>query len=194
MSAAQDQLLIEAEEMLVKQTPPLVQSIGIREPVYCLRIWYYGSDVVDDRVPDVMLPKESVRAHALAHRGETAPTYIWGADELLDNDLSYRARFQDRTLCSLFDRWFKLIDRELPEGPDELLPLQKMTQRIATRLNGLDWKQYAKVTDDFIVFAADGSHNYCDDYAEMVASVPAQTIALLRSQRMLGTDPWWKLD
>ena len=62
-----------------------------------------------------------------------------------------------------------------------------MVQRVSARLNDLPWSEYAPTTDDFVVFAADASHTYCADYEEMLASVPADRIELLRSRRMLGT-------
>jgi hypothetical protein len=87
--------------------------------------------------------------------------------------------------------------RLLPEGalPDdsELVPLREAIQRVATCLNRLDWRKYARVTDDFVVFSADGSHSFCDDYGEMVASVPSRKLDRLRSRSLLGTDPWWEL-
>ena len=68
-----------------------------------------------------------------------------------------------------------------------------MVQRVAARLNHLGWAEYAPVTDDFVVFAADGAHEFCDDYGEMVASVPAERVELLRSRGQLGTQRWYTL-
>ena len=72
-------------------------------------------------------------------------------------------------------------------------PFREMVQRVSARLNDLPWSEYAPTTDDFVVFAADASHTYCADHEEMLASVPAERIELLRSRRMLGTSNWYTL-
>ena len=60
-----------------------------------------------------------------------------------------------------------------------------MTQRVALQLNALDWRTMLQVTDDFIVFPADGSHSFCDDLGDMAASVPKPRLRLLQSRKPL---------
>lgn len=59
-----------------------------------------------------------------------------------------------------------------------------MVQRVAAKLNTLDWSTIAPVTDDFVVFPADGSHTVGDDFEDMQASVPAERLKLLKSRKL----------
>jgi hypothetical protein len=49
----------------------------------------------------------------------------------------------------------------------------------------MDWTTILPVTDDVIVFPADGSHTFCDDLGDMVASVPKPRLKLLQSRKLL---------
>ena len=71
--------------------------------------------------------------------------------------------------------------------------MREAVQRAAAQLNRLDWRELTNATDDFVVFAADGMHEFNNDYEEMTASVPAERIAQFRSGKLLGTDPWHRL-
>lgn len=185
--------LAQLEERLVKVIPSFVRAIGIDEPVYCLRIWYYGTDTAGDRTPSLMLPKESVRKQLAKEKGPKLPQYLWGADEL-HQDWRFEARIKDATAAYLCRQWFDHSRSD--EGPEteELRPLREMVQRVAKRLNDLPWAESIPVTSDFVVFAADASHTFCDDYGEMTASVPPGRIELLRKNGWLAHDPWWSFD
>ena len=39
-----EQILARLEELLVAEIPRCVKALSIVEPVYCLRIWWYGTD------------------------------------------------------------------------------------------------------------------------------------------------------
>lgn len=193
-----EQILARLEELLVAEIPRCVKALNIVEPVYCLRIWWYGTDCMpEDRTPSLMLAKESYRRRIVAEKGDKAPNYLWGADEVDSFDdrqaAAFRAEISDRAIAKLVMDWFgQMPDRGFPDD-DDLIPLRLMVRRVATRLNQLDWAPYAAVTDDFVVMGADGSHSVVDDYGELVASVPKERIEQLRSRRLLGTDPWWTL-
>jgi hypothetical protein len=186
-------LLRRLEETLIEDIPPRVKALRIPEPVYCLRIWYYGTDTDGDRTPSLTLKTEALRQRLVAEKEKQAPHYLWCADECEQGEGVFRTPIRNTTISGLCRDWFTL----LPEGalPDdsELVPLREAIQRVAASLNRLDWPKYALVTDDFVVFSADGSHSFCDDYGEMVASVPARKLDRLRSRSLLGTDPWWEL-
>lgn len=189
-------ILDRLEELLAAAIPPRVKALGITDLVYCLRIWYFGTDALpEDRTPSLMLPKEAWRQRMSAEKGDDAPYYIWCPDEIdAFRDMAFFAEIADPTITALVCDWYRQMpDRELPDDND-LIPLQAMVRRVAARLNHLDWSDYAAVTDDFVVIAADGSHSFCDDYAEMVASVPGERIEQFRSQRLLGRDSWSTLE
>ena len=63
---------------------------------------------------------------------------------------------------------------------------------MAKELNKLAWKSYCNPTDDFVVFPADGSHSYFDDFGDMKASVRPKTIRHLRSRGLIGPENNWE--
>jgi hypothetical protein len=184
------EVLAAIEERLVELIPQRVKALGIDEPVYCLRIWYYGTDTGGDRVPSLMLGTAAARQAVLAAKGDAAPHYLWCADEVCTG--AHTCEIDDPAVAALCRRWYDQPWGGRPET-EELTPIREMAQRVAARLNGLRWSEYVPTTDDFVVFAADASHTFCNDYREMMASVPAERIALLRSRRMLGTVKWFTL-
>jgi hypothetical protein len=188
-----DPELAQLEERLVKVIPGCVRAIGINEPVYCLRIWYYGTDTVGDRTPSLTLPKESARQQLKKEKGLKLPQYLWGADELLD-DWRFDARIKDASAMYLCRQWFDHSRNDDADETEELQPLREMVQRVAQRLNQFPWADSIPVTSDFVVFAADASHTFNDDYGEMVASVPPKRIEQLRKSGWLAHDPWWSFD
>jgi hypothetical protein len=105
---------------------------------------------------------------------------------------SYLGRIEDKELSALCRQWY---DREWGgrAETEELCPIREMVQRVSARLNRIAWHSHAPVTDDFVVFPADGSHTFCADYEEMLASVPAERVDMLRARKLLGTDEWWTL-
>jgi hypothetical protein len=79
-----------------------------------------------------------------------------------------------------------------PDTEENLALLRETIRRVAKELNKLDWRHYCNPTDDFVVFPADGSHTYYDDFGDMKASVPAKTIRLLRSKGLIGPESNWE--
>ena len=57
----QADILSRLEDLLVKNIPSAVERLRMKEPVYSLRIWYFGSDVVGDRTPALMIPTDALR-------------------------------------------------------------------------------------------------------------------------------------
>lgn len=80
---AGQEILKRLEELLVAAIPARVERLAIADPVYCLRVWYFGTDVMpEERTPSLMLPKEAWRRQVLAERGEKVPQYLWCPDEI----------------------------------------------------------------------------------------------------------------
>jgi hypothetical protein len=192
----QPEILAQLEEALVECIPKHIENVSIREPVYSLRIWYFGTDLIGDRAPELMLTTESLRQQIIVEKGNLVPASLWGADELDHVDGSHRVSLASTEVSALCEAWYKDLESRsgTPLGPLELQPFRIMAQRVAKRLNDYDWRTCLCTTTDFVMFAADGSHDFCNDFEEMVASVPAKLIETLRSQRLLGDRNWWKLD
>ena len=184
MSKRIDGVLLKIEALLVSNIPKVVKAAKLREPVYCLRIWYNGSDSLETAVPWLMLVKESTRKSFIRKHGKKAPYYIWCADEATNTDQSFNVEIANDELVKQYGVWYEhLCDLD---DDEELQPFREMTQRVAAKLNTLDWAAIVPATDDFVVFPADGSHTFCDDLGDLNASVPEERLKLLRSRNLLG--------
>ena len=93
------------QERLVELIPQRVGALGIVEPVYCLRVWYYGTDAGGDRVPSLMLCPDAARRRVLAEKGDAAPHYLWCADEVGAG--AYTAEINDPTVSDLCRLWYR---------------------------------------------------------------------------------------
>jgi len=186
---SQKKLLSEIESLLVTHIPVRVKAAKIKEPVYSLRVWFHGSDTYGpDRTPGLMLPKESWRVKVLAEKGAEAPPFLWCADELDGDGMSLGARITDRKIKSACRQWYAQRYSDPNDGMEEveaLEPFRKAMQRVCRKLNKIQWQALATVTDDFVVFPADWSHSFMDDYGEMLASIPKAKLDRLNEQNLL---------
>lgn len=176
MSKVPKAALKQMEDILVAVVPEAVQRARITEPVYCLRIWYNGTDSFEEAVPHLLLVKDSTRQKFLKEHSDNPillSDYLWCADEATFEGLSDGVSLPDADLLAPYKVWYDyLCDRE---DDEELQPFREMVQRVSQKLNRLDWKKIIPVTDDFVVFPADGSHTFCDDLGDLQASItPAQ--------------------
>ena len=99
------ELLAALQERLIELIPQRVRALGIGEPVYCLRVWYYGTDVGLDRVPSLMLCPDAARRRVLAEKGDVAPHYLSCADEVGAG--AYTAEINDPTVSDLCRLWYR---------------------------------------------------------------------------------------
>ncbi len=184
MSKRIDGVLSKIEALLVSSIPKVVKAAKLREPVYCLRIWYNGTDSDETAVPWLMLVKESTRKSFIQKHRKEAPYYIWSADEATNAGQSFNVQIDNDELVKQYGIWYDYLC-ELEED-EELQPFREMIQRVSAKLNTLDWATIVPTTDDFVVFPADGSHTFCDDLGDLSASVPEKRLSLLRSRNLLG--------
>lgn len=179
-------VFVELENRLREVIPVLVSACELAEPAYCLRVYYDSIDMPEETYATrLRLLKESARVQAVAARGRNAPDGIWMADNTDDSDLHGPNIFlrndpQTRQICS------DIYQRILRDEDEALRELRQTIQRVCRQLNQLDWVAVRSVTDDFVVFPADGSHTFYDDYGDLMASVPAERIELLRQRGYLG--------
>jgi len=165
----------QLEALLVEAIPPAVKGAKVADLVYCLRVYYDGTDSppMQFATPRVRLTKEKLRKERVAEKGKDAPYYLWCADETDLPDHGFQICLNKAEIKVRCLEIYRLI------GVDEsknLALLRVTMQRVAKALNA---------TDDFVVFPADGSHTYCDDMGDMRASVPAARLELLRERGLL---------
>lgn len=175
--------LAQIEELLVTETPTAVKSAKIKDPVYCLRIWYYGTSSSGNAVPSLMLVKESTRRDFLANDKSNALHKIWCADEVTNPGQAIQIELASPKLQSPYAKWYQYLCDV--ENDEELKHLRNVVQRAARKLNVLNWKEFAPVTDDFVVFPADGAHTFFDDRGDLSASATPEQLKMLRSKELL---------
>lgn len=181
---SQAAVLADIEQRLLPLIPLKVRSLQIDQPVYCLRIWYHGTDTLDDDCsPSLMLVTEAARKKLLAERGESGMRAIWFADELTYPEWTFEREIEEPDVAKLCKRWYRRISGD--EEREALAPFRQMVQRLAAKLNRLDWRNFTQATDDFVVFPADSSHVFCDDYGDMKASVPQDKLNHLLTRKLL---------
>lgn len=171
------------EERLVAIIPAAVQQANLGEPVYCMRIWYNGTDSDSDAVPWLMLVKESTRQQLFLERGERAAEVIWLADELTLPGQAFEIFLEGRGLEGPYTRWYRYL--AAVEDDEAIQPLREMVQRVSRRLNELNWRERCPVTEDFVIFPADGSHTFWDDQGEMRSSVTTEQRERLMARKLL---------
>jgi hypothetical protein len=185
------QILKELENLLVQFIPQAVQSRDVAEPVYCLRIWFYGTDSIGDLHPSLVLKKESARRRVIAEKGVEAPYYLWCADELTTDRDELGVPLKVKRISELCVRFYEQL-RGGQSDEEQLQPMREAIQRVAARLNVLDWRDLTKATDDFVVIPADGAHIF-NGFEDMTASVSAQRIADFQKRGLLGDVDWWRI-
>jgi hypothetical protein len=186
---ATDPILGKLEGLLIAEIPQAVKRAQVVEPVYCLRIYYDATDMPEEGFATrLWLVKDAARTRLLKLQGKQAPGFIWCADEVDRTEDGYHATFaKDSQIPKLCQKFYpKLIEEE------NLQLYREALQRVAKQLNKLKWSDYCTVTDDFVVFPADGSHTFYDDFGDMTASVPAEKLKLLRSRKTLGAEDRWE--
>ncbi len=175
----------QLEQRLMDVIPPSVGACNMDEAAYCLRVFYDSLDTPEETYATrLRLVAASLREQAVTTRGKQAPDGIWLADNT-DLDEQHRNIFlrhdpETRRLCGEI---FRLLTKDEDATLQEL---RRTIQRVCRRLNQLDWTSIRAVTDDFVVFPADGAHTFYDDYGDLLASVPAERIELLRERGYLG--------
>lgn len=178
-------LFAQLERRLIDVIPQVVGACDMAATAYCLRVYYDSLDAPeDDYATRLRLIAVAVREQAIASRGKNAPDGIWMADNT-DGDDESRNIFlkhdpQTRRICGeIFPLLAKDEDVALRE-------LRHTIQSVCRNLNSLNWRSLRAVTDDFVVFPADGSHTFYDDYGDLTASVPPERLELLRERGHLG--------
>lgn len=177
--------------LLVDVIPQAVVSLRQTMPICIVRIYYY-----DTHAPCTYLLLKSVssncRNDVLASKGRNAPFYIWGSGEECGDgniDLPRKSTNSDKQIAALFEQVYELL---VEDEEANMIPFRQMLQLVAKKLNEMDWREFCKVTDDFVIVPADGSQHFGgDDYKDLVESVPAERLELLRSRRVLGPRENW---
>lgn len=76
---------------------------------------------------------------------------------------------------------------DCPPGVEEegalLMPFRSALHQVARELNGIDWSQIIRRSQDFVVLATDYIGYWLDE--DMAASIPSKQLATLKSHKLL---------
>lgn len=185
-----DQLISEAVPILADEVCAIAMRLRTSSPMFRLKFWYY----------DTCAPCCYFLAHGLTaverddilrHDGINAGYEIWdktGSIEFDIGDLIERETHSKAIMAKAY--MYMSMDRQERNAAgltdDARVMSRLIAQRLSWHLNQLNWQNVCSVTDDFIVYAQNGTDYGCDCYEDMVASVPGQKLELLRQRGFLG--------
>jgi hypothetical protein len=175
--------------LLTAAIPMAVGQLKLPDPIFCIRLYYHDTNAPpEDYCTWVRVLTEPLRQQVLAtKRPVDVPFYLWhpqsgnangspGRDiGLFEADLRTH---QD--IMQGYEEIYEMVDSD-----DGMNRVRELLRQVSRTLNARDWSKVAKVTDDFVVFPADGSGYYGGNYAEdMEESISPQTLELLRQRQL----------
>jgi hypothetical protein len=185
-----DQLITEAVPILADEVCATAMRLRVSSPMFRLKFWYY-----DTHAPCCYFLAHGLTAadrdDSLRHDGINAGYNIWdqtGSIEFDIGDLSERETPSKAFMAKAYE--YMSMDRNERNAAgltdDALVMSRLIAQRLSWHLNQLNWQKVCSVTDDFIVYAQNGTDYGCDCYEDIVASVPGQKLELLRQRGFMG--------
>lgn len=181
------------ESRLVEAMPALVQGLKITKPIFCLRLYFYDTHapekdygfqirVLTEPLRE-QLRKKSPLAANLADNLWCPQSGAANGTPSAKNGLYAATMSGNRDITQLCAE----IYQRLCQSENQNMPLlRQLARRVCKKLNALNWENITPVTDDFVAFPADGSGFWGDEFeADLVASVPAARVKVLRSRGFL---------
>jgi len=167
------------EDRLVELLPALVGE-HVNEPIYCLALHYQPEWPLP---PNVAAGIERDRREWMQsiRDPETLWLTVWNPAEFS----SYSGESLGGRPLTDVDAELAAALAEIPENSEESREHGRATlNRVARRLQKLDWQPIAPVTADFVVFAVDLELTHLEE--NLRYSVPAALRKRLAAQRLLG--------
>ena len=177
-----EQLLGSIEDALVADIPTAVGNTFFMDPLYAVLIDYFHWSFtptldLETSPPLVVAAPISVR-RGILNGHEYADCVQWDAGYVAEIDGSIRLQLprEGKAAAHCSDLYRNIDEDDDRPGP--------MLQRVAARLNSVNWRSITNVTDDFIVCLQDSQGEH-DNQKDMDACVPPDRISLLRSRKLL---------
>lgn len=170
--------LRHVEDRLVETVPRIVRERGGDEPIYCLALHYQAEWPLPPTV-GLGLDRDRQAWMRRIDDSETLKLTLWNPAEFR----SYRDETVTRDLTKIDPALARAIDA-IPDTAEGAADLARTTlNRVARRLQHLDWRTIAPVTDDFAVFAVDYELVHLDD--NLRQSVPASLRTTLARRALI---------
>jgi hypothetical protein len=167
--------------LLIDETLRAASQRTTDSPLARLKFWYY-----DTCAPQCYFLAhaitESERQTILDQRGRNALYDIWDGTGSIEFDIGID---ESTPAFGLLARVYEFMCS--PEDRHQQAS-RHLAQQLSRKLNELDWSSHCPVTDDFVVYAQNGTDYGCDCYEDLCASVPEAKLRLLRDRRLLGPD------
>jgi hypothetical protein len=177
-------LLAKIEDSLATAIPAAVERTFFMEPLYAILVdyihWGYFYDG-DTGAPLVVAAPLSVR-RTIMNEHQHPDSVQWDAGYVSEIPGSIRLKLAvDDAFMAHCSKLYSSVDQDDVRTPT-------MLQRLAARLNSVNWNKVTSVTDDFIVCLQDslGEH---DCVADIESCVPRDRISLLQSRGLLWKWP-----
>lgn len=182
------------ETLLKMSIPAAIKKLNLPEPAFCVRLYYYDTHCPREGYAlGLRILTETLRRELVAANPDPA-----NLEEELWHPLSGAANgipgespgLYEAGLCASKElmKYFGEIYDRLCESEDEHMPhLRELARRVSKALNARNWDAQTPVSDDFVVFPADGSGFFGGEYLDdLEASVPAERVELLRQREYLA--------
>jgi hypothetical protein len=178
------------QPLLTAAIPVAVGQLKLTDPIFCIRLYYHDTNAPsEDYCTWVRVLTEPLRQQVLAtKRPVDVPFYLWHSQSGNANGSPGRdiGLFEAdlRTHRDIMQRYEEVY--EMVESEEGMNRLRELLRQVSRTLNARDWSKIAKVTDDFVVFPADGSGYYGGSHSEdMAESISPQKLELLRQRQLL---------
>ena len=175
-------LLNNIEEVLAAAIPAAVANTFLMEPLYAILMdhfhWEYTPTLdLDTSPPLVVAAPVSVRSTIL-NEHDYPDCVQWDAGYVaeIDGSISLQLPLDGEAMALCSDLYTSIDEDDVRPG--------QMLQRVAARLNSINWYDITNITDDFIVCLQD-SHGAHDNQQDIDVCVPPDRIALLQSRELL---------
>jgi hypothetical protein len=180
-------LLNALEELLVQSIPAVIRQANIKHELSAAMLAYCGEDITTDWPGSLLLLSKVVRDELVAKHGAEASTYIWSPDEWNSREKTFD--MFDAASRAKYEQLRTSILASLSKGSDSVSSqgektLRSLLHRVALRLNQANWRDAAKLTDDFVVAAVDNTLEY-DYRSDVKASLPKPSFELLKRRKLI---------
>jgi hypothetical protein len=171
---ALDELLPAIQTMLLDQIPRAVAKAPIAETVYCLGL-AYTTESYECLPPRLALGLAKKRAVAVQRARGERPVDIWNLDVL---DTFEDVQLRDAGLneaCAMANQHFQ-IQGTIALG-------EALLRDVARALNNLRWENMPRITEDFVVYAADVEKGGAVE--DLATCIPSERLSALRARNLL---------
>ncbi len=179
----------ELAQLLINEVPLLIKKLDIGEPIWCVRLYYFDTNVDGDSFgieircltdkPKLEVVKEK--------RPIDIPYYLWSPTSGVGNRIPrpgngiqviYLRNYAE------FSKHFDDIHKEFSDSEQDTMVKQREVVRKAAKiLNSSKWPKEIQLTNDFVVLPGDGNNYFDSDYTEdFEVCVSTKKIELLKTK------------